>query len=187
MKIPEIIWEMEELPPILVGDALAFKAQGAFQEWAVGLQGALSWHWAVAGMWLPEDEFGPADREIIGSINKGIAQELFSVYQTRHMRIYRPTLPKDEQERLAMPLLKRCAGYGAWEYDWLGVNEAAVVFILREIGLKLRLPANHRFYCIEFVNRLWHDFGLPLYNEEGPVTPRDLEQSDRLELIWGTY
>ncbi len=181
------IWTIDQLPPLKVGDCLAFKAQPGFEQWAVGLEGALTWHWALAGIQLPADQYGGPDYEIIGSINKGVAQELLSAYQHRHIRVYRPDLPEGEQDVLAASILKRYAYYGGFEYNWLGVNEAALAYFLKYIGIKVHLPLNHRFYCIQFVCQVWSDFDLPLYDQAEPPTPYDLENTNQLKLKWGTF
>lgn len=187
ISAPKPIWTFDDMPSLMVGDLLAFKADPGWQEWAVGLQGAKTFHWAIAGIGLPPDDLCGYDREIIGSINKGVAQELLSAYRHRHMRVYRPNLPMGVQDSLRNAILKRAAYYGSYGYDWLGVSEAAVSFILREIGIRLHCPTNHRFYCIEFVCQLWADFNFPLYDMDHPVTPVDLETSPQLKLIWGTF
>ena len=182
------IWKVSDLPALLAGDGLAFKADPGFQEWAIGLEHALTWHWAMAGLPLPADDFGGPDYQIIGSISpKGVATELLSAYQHPHMRIYRPNLPDGYQACLYASVLKQAAYYGAYEYNNLGVGESALAYFLKYLGIKLRLPVNHRFYCLQFYCQIWADFDFPLYDKDHPVTPYDLENTDQLQLIWGTF
>ena len=188
---PQPIWFFNQLPPIYVGDIFAFKAEPGFEQWAVAKENALTWHWALAGKALPVDQFSGVDQEIIGSISKGVATELLSAYQYRHMRIYRPKLPRGidwaSQISLELPILKRCAYYGAYEYNWLGVGESAIEYFLKYLGIKINLPIGHRFYCIQFVARIWQDFNFPLVKDWEQVTPYDMEHSPQLELVWGTF
>jgi hypothetical protein len=103
---------------------MAFQADPGFEAWAAHLNDAVSWHWALAGQYLPADQYGPADRQIVGSLQKGIATELLSTYGHRGMRIYRPKLPAGVQASLENALLKRYAHYGAYRYNFIEVYEA---------------------------------------------------------------
>lgn len=181
-------WSLSDLPPLLVGDCLAFQADPGFEAWAVQWNGSVSWHWALAGEELPADEYGPADRQIVGSLDKGIATELLSTYGHRGMRIYRPKLPAGVQARLKNALLKRYAYYGAYKYSFIEVFEAPGDYILRSFGKQLPTPGGNRFYCLQFDAQVWADMGYPLYDpSKGSVTQVDLENSPMLELIWGNY
>lgn len=189
---PPPLWTVTQLPVLMVGDILAFKAEPGFEQWVVSRQGAVTWHWALVGEWFPPDVNSGVqgfaafeDRQIIGSINKGIATELLSAYNYRQMRIYRPKL--NHQVSLRNDILRRCAYYGSYEYNWLGVAESAVEYLLKEIGIRVRLPVSHRFYCIQFVARIMQDFGLHLVDDWQGVTPYDIENSSKLEKIWGTF
>lgn len=182
---PQPLWKVDQLPPLMVGDILAFKADPGFEQWAVAKEHAITWHWALAGAYLPQDAYGEADYQIIGSINKGIATELLSAYEYRPMRIYRPEVK--DQEAVANAILKRCAYYGAYEYNWLGVAESAIDYLIKDFGIAIHLPVHHRFYCIQFVARLWQDFGIYLVPDWELVTPHDMENSKHMQLIWGVY
>lgn len=181
------IWELKDLPELKVGDGLAFKADLGFEEGIVGIMGAVTWHWAMAGQELPADDFSGADRVIVGSIVKGIAEELLSSYESRHMRVYRPQLPEGIQDALALPLLKRCYYYGACEYDFLGITNVTLWFLLRHFGLKWWMRKDMRFYCIEFLNQIWADFDFPLVDGGEPAMPSNMEDSPQLKCIWGTF
>lgn len=187
MALKPPIWTIDQLPPLKIWDGLAFKAEPGFEEWAIHLEQAESWHWAGAGMPLPADQYGPADREIVGSINKGVATELLSAYQWRHMRIYRPEMMPAHPQPAPEDVKKRCAYYGAYQYNLLGVDEAALAYFARYLGIKLHLTDNHRFYCIQFYNRILADFYFVHYDPDYPVTPHDMENLPGLKKIWGTY
>lgn len=181
------IWKIDELPALETWDGLAFKAEPGLEEWAIHLEQAESWHWAGAGLPLPADQYGPADREIVGSIDKGVATELLSAYQWRHMRIYRPEMMPEHPRPAPEDVKKRCANYGAYRYNLLGVNEAAVSYLLRYLGIKVHLTVTHGFYCLQFYNRILADFSFVHYDPDYPVTPYDMENLPGLKCIWGTY
>jgi hypothetical protein len=185
VKGPLPLWYVRDLPPLQVGDIFAFKADHGFEQWVVSKQNATTWHYAVAGQSFDADSFRGPDREIIGSINKGVATELLSAYGYRHMRIYRPKIAKSLG--FDQLFLRRCDYYGAYEYNWLGLAETAIEYYLREFGVKIHLPLSHRFYCIQFVARLWKDFGTYLVNDWELATPLDMEQSPNMDRIWGTF
>ncbi len=184
---PPPLWTIDQLPPLLVGDNLAFKAGDGFEEWAAARQGAVTWHWAQAGIYLVPTSKTPADYQIIGSINKGVATENLSAYEYRDMRIYRPVLPNGRQQELTTQILYKYGEYGAAKYDWLGVGEAAVIYLAKELGISLHLPITHGFYCIKFDAKIWLDMGLQLVEDWEHVTPGDMENSKKHELIWGTF
>lgn len=185
---PQPLWTIDQLPPLFVGDNLAFKAEAGFEEWVVAKQGAITWHWAQAGLYLPGDDQSPADYQIIGSINKGVATENLSSYQYRHMRIYRPIVQDERVSSIySYRILKKYGEYGADRYDWLGVGEAAIVYLAKEFGIHLHLPVTHGFYCIMFNAKIWLDMGIPLVDEWRYVTPAEMENSPVLRKIWGTF
>lgn len=181
------MWNLDYLPPLKTGDLLAFKAQGRLQQWLVGLTGALTWHWALVGRPQPDDELSQRDWSVAESISKGIARTLLSDYQDRHMRIYRPALPEGEQERMAPFIMKRCNAYGRAGYDVMGVTNAGLWFVLRHFGLKSWIRRDMKFYCIEFCNQVWADLDFPLVDMESWPVPANMENSDQLELVWGTF
>lgn len=181
-------WTLADLPPLLVGDNFAFQVDPGFDAWVVQWNNAVSWHWALAGLELPADQYGPADRQIVGSLQKGIATELLSTYGHRGMRIYRPKLPSGVQESLTNALLKRYAYYGAYTYNFIQVYEAPADYLLRAQGIQIPTPQGNRFYCLQFCAQVWADMGYPLYDaSKGTVTQADLENSPMLEKIWGNY
>lgn len=182
-------WTFADLPQLLIGDLFAFRVDPGFAAWAVQFNDAITWHWAMAGIYLPADAVGgPEDRQIVGSIHKGIATELLTSYQHRPMRVYRPKLPEGIQESLATAILKRYAFYGEYTYNTIGLEEAPADFMLRRWGIQIPTPQGKTFYCIQFCAQVWADLGYPLYDASlGAVTPYDLENSPMLEKIWGNF
>ena len=183
------IWTIDQLPDLYVGDILAFGADPGFQHFVVSLQHATTFHWAIVGERLDATDTTPLDYQIIGSINKGIATENLSAYQFRQMRVYRiKGMSIEEQILLRIKILYQCGYYGAYQYNWLGVAEAAIIFLLKEIGIKLHLGfINHRFYCIQFDARLWSDIGYDLVQDWQFVTPYDMETTPKLKIAWSTF
>jgi hypothetical protein len=186
-EYPFPVWTIDQLPPLKIGDGLAFKAAPGIQEKLIESMGASTWHWALAGQPYPSDEFSGPDYGIIGSIKKGIATELLSEYQCRHMRIYRPVLPGDYQDSLSGSILKRCAYYGNYDYNWLDVTRIPFWYFLRPFGLQWQVLSHTSFYCLQFYNQIWADFDFPLVDGNEPATPWNLENSPQLELVWGTF
>jgi len=187
MKATDSVWTVGDLPELKTGDCLCFRAQGRIQQWVVKTIGAESWHWALVGRKQPADDWGGEDWSVAESIDKGVARTLLSQYQHRHMRIYRPRLPDGEQEKLAPYVMKRCNFYGKAGYDWMGVANIGVWFLLRHLGLTWWMKKDMRFWCIELCNQVWADLDFPLCDMGEPPNPVNFEQSDQLELIWRTF
>ncbi|MCJ7829366.1 MAG: hypothetical protein MUP81_06470 [Dehalococcoidia bacterium] len=180
-------WELKDLPPLKVGDCLAFEATG-WQK-VVHIIKAVSFHWALIGEALVDDTISHGDYAVCDSIDKGITTHLLSEYQGRGMRIYRPKLPPDYQRELAPLLIKRYCYYGDQRYDWFGVLAVATWLILRKLGWNVEwwVHDSNRFWCLEFNEIVWRDLGYPLVPEDEPPHPGNMEKSPMLELIWSTF
>ena len=181
------IWDLADLPPLLVGDNLAFKAEG-IQVAQAKIIGAVTYHWGMVGERVADDIVSVADYSVFDSTSKGITAHLLSEYQPRHMRVYRPKMQPGEQERLKALILKRYYYYGTDLYDWKGVIMVGLWCLLRKLGFKVEWWEHNasRLYCLEFnevVLRPW----IHLVSEDEPPYPRNMEQSNKLELIWGTF
>lgn len=191
----KLIWTLKDLPPLLIGDNLAFKAEG-YQVPLVHFIGAESFHWALAGREMVDDELSIGDYSVHDSIDKGITGHLLSEYQHRHMRIYRPVLPDGKQDELAEKLYKRMLYYGDQKYDWKGVIICGVWVLLHKCGSNIEWWEHNssKFWCLEFNNIVWRDMGeiwsTPgpgLVPDKEPPYPTNMERTPRLKLIWGTY
>ncbi len=181
------VWTIADLPPLKTGYLTAFKTAEGYQQYIGQSFGFETWHWGVVGHPHPADMFSGPDYSHGESINKGVARTLLSEQQYRHMRIYGPDMPDEEIDRLGPSLLKRMDFYGKAGYDWLGVCNVGLWFILKHFGIKWWMQKDARFYCIEFVNQLYVDFDFPLVDGAEPSTPMNMEQSDQLKLVWGTF
>ncbi|MDD5510444.1 MAG: hypothetical protein PHI12_06525 [Dehalococcoidales bacterium] len=184
----KIIWTLDDLPPLMVGDNLAFKAEG-YQIPLVGLISAESFHWAMVGARQIDDEISIGDYGVHDSTNKGITAHLLSEYQTRHMRVYRPVLPQGRQEALKDEILKRYLYWGDQHYDYFGVAMVGVWWLIHEVkpDFEWFVHNSHKFWCLEFNFVVWRDFGLLLVPESEPPHPGNMERSSNQKLIWGTY
>src|SRR3972149_6432786 len=100
------IWSLDELPPLLAGDCLAFKAEGFLQN-SVKIIGAKSFHWAMCGEPAVDDDISVGDYSVHDSTDKGITAHLLSEYQYRHMRVYRPKMDAGLQDPLKEKIMKR--------------------------------------------------------------------------------
>jgi len=180
-------WELSNLPPLLVGDCLAFEATG-WQK-IVYIIGARSFHWALVGQKLVNDDISAGDYAVCDSIDKGICTHLLSEYRYRNMRIYRPILETNHQEAMAPWLIKRYCYYGDQRYDWKGVLAVTTWLLLRKLGLNIEwwVHDSNRFWCLEFNEIVWRDLGYPLVPESEPPHPGNMENSPMLKLIWGTF
>lgn len=183
------VWSLADLPELKTGDNLAFKAEGAKQQAMVKLIDAKTFHWGLVGERQINDEISVGDWSVVDSLSKGITTHLLSEYQYRHMRIYRPKLPEGEQDRLKPYLLKRYSYYGDQHYDWKGVVMVGIWCILHKLGLNVEWweHDSSAFWCLEFNEIVWRNFGYPLVPESEPPYPTNMERSERLELIWGTF
>ncbi len=184
----EIIWKLTELPPLLTGDNLAFKAEG-IQVPQVKIIGAVTYHWAMAGERVADDIVSAGDYSVFDSTSKGITAHLLSEYQTRHMRVYRPRMEPGEQDRLKDLILKRCYYYGLDRYDFKGVFLVVIWCLLRKLGFEVEWWVHNakRFWCLEFNNTIWRDLGYPIVVDSEPPYPTNMENSPLLEEIWGTF
>jgi hypothetical protein len=182
------IWTLNDLPPLLVGDNLAFKAEG-YQVPLVSLIDAESFHWAMVGARQIEDEFSIGDYGVHDSTSKGITAHLLSEYRTRHMRVYRPVLAPGRQEELKQQILKRYLYWGDQKYDYFGVVMVGVWWIAHKVNPNFEwfVHNSSKFWCLEFNFVIWRDFGLLLVPEIEPPHPGNMEKSPNLKLIWGTY
>jgi len=182
------MWGLGQLPELKVGDCLAFEAEG-WQKAAVRIIGAKSWHWAMCGERLVDDEISVGDHSVADSISKGITTHLLSEYRNRHMRVYRPKLLPSTQEELTPRLIKQYCYWGDQRYDWLGVLMVAIWCLLRKLGCHVEwwVHNSHRFWCLEFNNTVWRDLGYPLVPEDEPPYPTNMENSPMLELIWSNF
>ena len=183
------IWEFEDLPRLKTGDNLAFKAEGTLQEWQAKLIGAVTYHWGMVGERQVDDEYSTGDWSIFDSTSKGITAHLLSEYAHRHMRVYRPRLTPAEQRRLKPRILKMYLYYGDQKYDYSGVFMVAVWWLLRKMGFKIEwfVHNSNKFWCLEFNETVLRRLGFPLVPASEPPYPCNMERSDKLELIWGTF
>lgn len=182
------IWTLNDLPSLLVGDNLAFKAEG-YQVPLVSLINAESFHWAMVGARQIDDEVSIGDYGVHDSTSKGVTAHLLSEYQTRHMRVYRPVLTPGRQEELKQQLLKRYLYWGDQKYDYFGVAMVGVWWIAHKVNPNVEwfVHNSSKFWCLEFNFVVWRDFGLLLVPESEPPHPGNMEKSPNLKLIWGTY
>lgn len=182
------IWTLKDLPPLLVGDNLAFKAEG-YQVPLVSLIDAESFHWAMVGARQVDDEISIGDYGVHDSTSKGVTDHLLSGYQTRHMRVYRPVLAPGRQEELKWRILKRYKYWGDQKYDYFGVAMVGVWWIAHKVDPKIEwfVHNSSKFWCLEFNFVVWRDFGLLLVPESEPPHPGNMEKSVNLKQIWGTY
>lgn len=171
-----------------VGDNLAFAAEG-WQKPAVKVIGAKTFHWALVGERVIDDEISIGDYSIADSISKGITRHLLSEYRHRNMRVYRPKLPPGHQDIFARNIVKLFDYYGDQCFDTKGVLMVAVWCLLRKLGLQVEWWEHNsrRFWCLEFVEIVWRDLGYPLVPVSEPPYPTNMENSPMLELIWGTF
>jgi hypothetical protein len=178
-------WELSDLPKLKVGDCLAFEAEG-WQK-VVSIIGAKSFHWAMVGERLIDDDISTGDYAVVDSISKGICTHLLSEYRYRGMRVYRPHVPNQEAKKRY--LIKRYCYWGDNRYDWFGVLAVALWLLLRKIGLDPEwwVHDSNRFWCLEFNEIVWRELGYPLVPENEPSHPGNMENSPMLKLIWGTY
>lgn len=184
-----IKWGLGQLPELKVGDCLAFEAEG-WQKAAVAIIGAETFHWAMCGERLIDDEISVGDHAVADSISKGITTHLLSEYSSRHMRVYRPKLPPGVVQEILVPkIIKLYCYYGTRMYDWIGVLMVATWCLLRKLGFKVRWWEHDpsRFYCLEFDWRVWKDLGYSLVPEDEPPYPGNMERSRMLELIWSSF
>lgn len=204
----ELLWRLEDLPPLLVGDNLAFKAEN-IQVPVVKMIGAETWHWAMVGNrveWMrvighlhqlnnpihltnPERRALNFDYQVVDSTDKGITHHLLSEYQRRHMRIYRPKYPPSGQEQLAPFFIYLYLRYGTRRYDRAGVASVGLWCILRKMGIKVAWwdHSSKTFWCLEFNGKIHRLCGLPLVPRDEPAHPGNMERSENLELIWRTF
>jgi len=183
------IWSLDELPELRAGDCLAFKAEG-YQIPVMKLIGAKSFHWAMCGRRVSDDELSTGDYSVHDSIDKGITAHLLSEYQTRHMRIYRPRMAAWQQKALEDKVMKRYLFYGDQKYDWKGVIMVGIWVILNKL-LRINVEwwehNSDKFWCLEFDELVWRKLWRPLVPITEPPYPTNMEQSNKLELIWGTF
>jgi hypothetical protein len=180
-------WNLALLPPLKVGDCLAFEATG-WQK-IVRIIGAQSFHWAMVGELLADDTISEGDYSIFDSTDKGITAHLLSEYQSRDMRIYRVKISAEHQKELAPLIMKRYFYWGDTKYDWFGVLMVSFWLKLRKFGFNVEwwVHDSNRFWCLEFNEIVWRELGYPLVPENEPPHPGNMENSPMLELIWSTY
>lgn len=200
------VWNIASLPPLRVGDCLAFEAQGV-QKPLMKICGARSWHWAMVGKkvnWedvlAVEELLGHPlaldfiqrldmsfDYQVVDSTSKGITHHLLSEYQKRNMRIYRPKL--FVQGNIEDYILYLYLYYGMRPYDYLGVAAIALWWILNYAGIKTDWWGHSQksFWCMELPSEILAKCNLPLVPANEPAYPYNMEQSAGLELIWRTY
>jgi len=181
------LWRIEDLPPLKIGYLPAFKTAEGYQQHIGNTFGFETWHWSILGNSHPADMFSGLDYSNGESINKGVARTLLSEQQYRHMRIYKPDIPDKEIDKLGPSILKRMDYYGKAGYDWLGVGNMSLWFILRHFGVKWWMQRDMRFWCLEFSNQIWADFDFPLCDMAEPANPLNFEHSPQLKLVWGTF
>lgn len=183
------VWFLTDLPELKTGDNLAFRAQGTLQRLQVKLIRAATYHWALVGDKRVDDELSVGDWEVVDSTSKGITAHLLSEYQYRHMRVYRPKLLPAVQDTLKPYLLKRYNYYGDQRYDYWGVGMVALWYLLKKVGFNVEwfVHNSKKFWCLEFNELVWRDFGFPLVSSTEPPYPTNMENSPMLELIWGTF
>lgn len=196
----EKIWSLDELPQLIVGDCLAFRAEG-WQRPAMKWIGAETFHWAMVGAQLKDfeipiiptvqmaGEFNPLDYQVVDATSKGVTHHLLSEYQFRHMRVYRPQYPTGVQEALKPLFLWRYLYYGDRAYDNKGALSVGIWGLLTKIGFKIKWwdPDPKDFYCLEFDATIHKDFGLFLVPGGQPAYPPNMEKSKALVKIWGTF
>jgi hypothetical protein len=190
MNGSESIWTSDDLPELKTGDCVCFKPRDKIRQWFAEKIGAVSWHWALVGRKQPADDWGGVDWSVAESIpQKGVARTLLSQnqYLNYHMRVYRPKLPDGEQDKLAPYIMKRCNFYGGARFDWAGATNIGLWFLVRHLGIKWWMKKDMRFWCLELCNQVWADLDFPLCDMGEPPNPANFEQSDQLELIWGTF
>jgi len=204
------IWNVANLPPLRVGDCLAFEAQG-IQKPLMKICGAKSWHWAMVGKkvsWeevlkteellgfplglsLPQRFTMVYDYQVVDSTSKGITHHLLSEYQHRNMRVYRPVFlyQPSVQGNLEDYILYLYLYYGMRPYDYLGVVAVALWWILNHVGIKTDWWGHSQksFWCMELPSEILSKCNQPLVPANQPPYPYNMENSERLELIWGTY
>lgn len=182
------IWALRDLPPLRIVDNLAFKAEG-YQVPIAQFIGALTWHWELVKGRVVDDEISTGDYEVWGSIEKGTTGHLLSEYQHRHMRIYRPLIPTELLESMEPQILKRMAYYGDQHYDYKGVLACGTWLLLRKMGFDVEwwVHNSKEFWCLESNNTILRDFSYPLVPDSEPPYPTNVENSQMLELIWGTF
>lgn len=202
------IWDIKDLPPLLVGDCLAFRAEG-IQKPIISICKAKSWHWAMVGAEIKWEEVlknngnlgDPLmlsmsqrrdmffDYQVVDSTSKGITHHLLSEYQHRHMRVYRSICPLGKQLALKEYILYLYLYYGMRPYDYLGVAAIGLWWILNHVGIKVDWwgHSDKSFWCLELPDRVHGLCGLPLIPVYEPAYPYNMEHSENLSLIWGTY
>lgn len=187
-KHKKTLWKLSDLPELKTADNLAFKAEG-IQVPQVKIIGAVSYHWGMVGEKVVDDYVSVGDYSIFDSTSKGITAHLLSEYQYRHMRIYRPRMEPDEQERLKDLIMKRYYYYGDKHYDYRGVVMVALWCLLRKLGLDVEWWAHNsgQFWCLEFNEKVLSDLWKSLVPTTEPPYPTNMENSPLLEMIWDTY
>lgn len=193
----EKIWKLEDLPELKAGDCLAFRAEGLLQN-SVHIVGAKSFHWAMVGEPAIDDDISVGDYSVHDSTNKGITAHLLSEYQYRHMRVYRPKMEAGLQDALKGRIMKRYLYYGDQKYDYKGVFMVTWYLLLNKLGSILKkvhlgfsvewwVHNSHKFWCLEFNEIVLRDLWKPIVPITEPPHPGNMERSENLELIWGTY
>ena len=181
------IWKLADLPLLMTGDRLAFRAEG-WQRPVIAVIGAKTWHWAFVGEPLVDNELSQGDWSVEDSTSKGTTSHLLSEYQYRHMRIYRPELSDGQQESEARYLLKWCKYYGVCKYDMAGVFHLALWCILRKLGIKVKWwERNDRFWCLEYLDQVNRDLDHQVVPDDEPAYPTNFERNKTHKLIWGTF
>lgn len=187
-KSRKAVWKLADLPELRAGDNLAFKAEGigAIQARIIG---AVSYHWGMVGERVVDDPESTGDYSVFDSTNKGITAHLLSEYQTRHMRIYRPKMEPGVYVALKDHIMKRYYYYGDQRYDYVGVLMVALWCLLRKLGLSKEwwVHNSRKFWCLEFNEVVLRDLWEPLVPTDEPPYPTNMENSPKLELIWGTF
>lgn len=179
------------MPLLRPGDLFATPAKGGFQKWVCNtfLDGAETWHWGIITRVFQGEGMTVSDRYGISeSIGKGVASGLLSFYDDKTIRIYRPR----EVDKLDFSFLNYhihylACRYGRAYYDFPVFLDIGKWFILRRLGIKSKIRKDARFYCQEYVVRIWRDIGINLItNDQYPVC-KNLEQSTEMKLIYREF
>lgn len=178
------------MPELLPGDLFATPAKKGFQKWVCKhfLDGAETWHWGIITRIYPGGDNSTGKYAISESIGKGVASGLLSFYDDKTIRIYRPyEIDKLDFSFLNYRVHYLACYYGRSPYDFPVFLDIGKWFILRRLGIKSKIRKDARFYCQEYVVRIWRDLGINLItNTEYPVC-KNIEHSLEMKLIYREF
>ena len=164
-----------DLTKIKPGYLFATPPSSWWQRWICKILGASTWHW---GCFISPDSKGWIITE---SINKGVA---LTRCDYPKIRVYKIKGLEVTPKRL----IGLVADYGAYPYDYDVYLKTAIWFLLKHYLGKL-LPRHHdkEFHCQEWVCLLAYELGHPIINQGEYPMPQSLENSDKLDLVYGDF